>query len=130
LLLFAMATANTAGHTKKVVVNAMTLIGFAVGNVAAPQFYKTSQAPRYGMMPCTLVWGNHGLTQTVLGLGIGSLCVSLGLCFITYIALWLYLVWQNKRRTPARLAAMETAPDNIEFMDLTDKQNPLFVYVY
>jgi hypothetical protein len=31
LLLFAMAAANTAGHTKKVVVNAMTLIGFAVG---------------------------------------------------------------------------------------------------
>lgn len=50
LLLFAMATANTAGHTKKVVVNAMTLVGFAVGNVAAPQFYKTSQAPRYGMI--------------------------------------------------------------------------------
>jgi hypothetical protein len=65
-----------------------------------------------------------------IGLGIGSLCVSLGLCFITYTILCLYIIRENKKREPARLAAMPTAPDNIEFLDLTDKENPLFVYVY
>lgn len=43
-----------------------------------------------------------------------------------------YLKWQNKRREPARLAAQHsgTTPENIEFLDLTDKENPFFVYVY
>lgn len=96
-------------------------------SIAAPQFYKASQAPRYGQFS---LCSSLTLLTDFAGLGIGSLCVSLGLCLITYSILCFYLMRENKKRGPARLAAMETAPDNIEFLDLTDKENPLFVYVY
>ncbi|KAH9907175.1 MFS transporter [Xylariomycetidae sp. FL2044] len=111
LLLLALITANTAGHTKKITTNAICTIGYSIGNIAAPQFYKSEQAPHYA-------------------LGIGSLVVSLGLSVVSYLLAKFYLAWLNKKREPARLAAVDTAPENIEFMDLTDKQNPLFVYVY
>jgi hypothetical protein len=42
----------------------------------------------------------------------------------------LYLRYLNKKREPMRLAAQDSAVENIEFMDLTDLQNPLFQYVY
>ncbi len=97
-------------------------------SIAAPQFYKASQAPRYGILcfPSIL----NLLIVHFTGLGIGSLCVSLGLCLITYTILCFYLIRENKKREPARIAAMQNAPENIEFLDLTDKENPLFVYVY
>jgi hypothetical protein len=62
----------------------------------------------------------------------GSLVLSLALCIVFYVVLMVYLKWQNKRREPARLAAQHsgTTPENIEFLDLTDKENPIFVYVY
>ncbi|KAH8649204.1 MFS transporter [Xylariales sp. PMI_506] len=111
LLLLALVTANTAGHTKKITTNAICTIGYAVGNIAAPQFYKSNQSPRYY-------------------LGIGSMVVSLALCVVSYVGVMVYLRWLNKTREAARVAAEESAPENIEFMDLTDKENPLFVYVY
>jgi hypothetical protein len=60
----------------------------------------------------------------------GSLVVSLALCIVAYLGARFYLMWLNKSREAARLAAIDSAPENIEFMDLTDKHNPLFVYVY
>ena len=56
--------------------------------------------------------------------------VSLGLCLVSYLLARFYLVWLNKKREARRLESLDTAPENIEFMDLTDKENPLFVYVY
>lgn len=47
VLLISVLTANTAGHTKKVLTNATLFIGVCVGNIAGPFFYKTSQAPKY-----------------------------------------------------------------------------------
>jgi ACS family allantoate permease-like MFS transporter len=40
-------TANTAGHTKKVTVDALVFIAYCVSNIIAPQFFKASQAPMY-----------------------------------------------------------------------------------
>ena len=56
--------------------------------------------------------------------------VSLGLCLVSYLLARFYLVWLNMKREARRLESLDTAPENIEFMDLTDKENPLFVYVY
>ncbi|KAI9647906.1 hypothetical protein NHQ30_004295 [Ciborinia camelliae] len=47
VLLLSILTANTAGHTKKILTNATLFIGFCVGNIAGPFFYKSSQAPKY-----------------------------------------------------------------------------------
>ncbi|KAL5356742.1 major facilitator superfamily domain-containing protein [Aspergillus floccosus] len=107
ILLLSMASANIAGHTKKVTVNSLVLIGYCVGNIAGPQFFKEQQQPRYG-------------------LGIGACMVSFIILIVMVLAMRFYLVWQNKRRNGDRSSVGE----NLEFFDLSDKQNPEFVYVY
>lgn len=52
VMILSMSTANTAGHTKKVVTNAVLFLGYCTGNIAGPFFYKTSQAPR---KPCAIL---------------------------------------------------------------------------
>lgn len=43
-----------------------------------------------------------------------------------------YIVWLNKKRAPAREAAKAILEGRAEtgFEDLTDRENPLFEYVY
>jgi ACS family allantoate permease-like MFS transporter len=47
MLLLAWNASNVAGHSKKVVVNSMTLIAFCVGNILGTQTFQVSQAPGY-----------------------------------------------------------------------------------
>ncbi|KAJ5624269.1 MFS transporter ACS family allantoate permease [Penicillium lagena] len=105
ILLLSLASANIAGHTKKVTVNAMLLIG-----IAGPQFFKNKQAPRYG-------------------LGIGACLCSFAILIVLVLVMGFYLNWQNKRRQSDR-STSEAAVENVEFFDLTDETNPGFVYVY
>jgi hypothetical protein len=46
-------------------------------------------------------------------------------CFVSF-----WLARENRKREAGRLQAHEEALENIEFLDLTDKRNPSFVYVY
>lgn len=70
-LSMAVATANTAGHTKKITTNALLLIGYCLGNFIGPFFFKTDQAPTYnlgvGMMFCCVA------LQVICLVGIGVL---------------------------------------------------------
>ncbi|OKL59725.1 hypothetical protein UA08_05031 [Talaromyces atroroseus] len=110
ILLLSMASANIAGHTKKVTVNSLLLIGYCVGNIIAPQFFKSDQKPRYG-------------------LGVGSCMVSFAVLIVMVIALRIYLGWQNNKRRSGGMDDLVTV-GNLEFFDLTDQVNPRFVYVY
>lgn len=47
MLLLAWNASNLAGHSKKVVVNSLTLIAFCVGNILGTQTFRASQAPGY-----------------------------------------------------------------------------------
>ncbi|TGO32876.1 hypothetical protein BHYA_0282g00070 [Botrytis hyacinthi] len=47
VLLLSVLSANTAGHTKKILTNATLFVGLCVGNISGPFFYKSSQAPKY-----------------------------------------------------------------------------------
>lgn len=68
----AVATANTAGHTKKITTNAMLLIGYCLGNFIGPFFFKTSQAPRY----------TFGVAMMFFCVGVQVVClVALGVLF-------------------------------------------------
>lgn len=67
----AVATANTAGHTKKITTNAMLLIGYCLGNFIGPFFFKTSQAPRY-TFGVAMMFFCIGV-QVVCLLGLGTL---------------------------------------------------------
>ena len=104
-------TSNVAGHTKKITVSAMYLIGYCVGNLIGPQTFIASQAPEYRGGQISIV-----------------VCYSLSVIVIA----WLYYnYWSENRRRDRLLAegALEI-PDieNIEFADLTDKENVKFRY--
>lgn len=98
------------------IVSGMIWFGACIGNIAGPFFYKSDQAPSYR-------------------LGIGSLlvanCVELLLFFVFRYA----FIWENRRKEKIRDVLRENGQlletlNATAFQDITDKENPNFVYVY
>ncbi|KAI4248754.1 MAG: hypothetical protein LQ352_005818 [Teloschistes flavicans] len=112
VLVLSMQTANTAGHTKKVVTNAVLFLGYCTGNIAGPFFYKTSQSPTYS-------------------LGIWSMIVSHLMEVVVILLLWFLLSKENKRRD--RIQSEEEGGlegrdlDSTAFSDMTDRENLKYV---
>ncbi|KAK3675727.1 hypothetical protein LTR78_004368 [Recurvomyces mirabilis] len=79
VMILSMTTANTAGHSKKVVQNACLFLGYCTGNIIGPFFYKTEQAPEYP-------------------LGIWSMIVSHLIEVVLVLVLRFHLARENKRR--------------------------------
>ena len=104
-------TANTAGHTKKVTVNALIFIAYCTSNIIAPQFFKTNQAPLYP-------------------LGMAAILASYILAAITIALYAAYCWWLNRSRDAVDHAAGEAVHSDTDFRDLTDKQNIHFRYVW
>ncbi|KAF7793127.1 hypothetical protein EIP86_004236 [Pleurotus ostreatoroseus] len=125
VVLLAWVGATTAGHTKRTTMNAVVMIGYAVGNAAGPQYWKAQYQPR-----------NH-VPWAIL-----SACwAASALLFLVTRA---YLAWENAARDRETHDARwdevyitETRPDGTkeevrvdkEFLDLTDIQNRDFRYV-
>lgn len=109
ICMLSSVASNTAGHTKKVTVNAILLIGYCVGNIIGPQTFRAKDAPMYVPAKVSMV---------VL------FCVAMGL---NGILLWVNIVenrWRDKNEptpTPEEL-------ERVQLMDLTDKQNRYFRY--
>lgn len=108
----AVATANTAGHTKKITTNAMLLIGYCLGNFIGPFFFKSNQAPVYS-----------------LGIGMMFFCIAVQV--VCLIAIWALLWYRNKQRA----ALVDGASPNEDvggqaseraLLDETDLENPYF----
>ena len=110
-LSMSVATANTAGHTKKITTNAMLLIGYCLGNFVGPFFFKTEQAPRYP-------------------LGVAMMLFCTGVQVVCLVGLWVLLWWRNKTRKAVREAATDEQMYERGFLDETDKENKFFKYVY
>ena len=115
VLILSLQIANTAGHTKKVVTNAVLFLGYCTGNIAGPFFYKTKQSPTYP-------------------LGIWSMIVShlLEVCVVSLF--WFLMARENKRRDRVQ-AAMDGGLegrdlDATAYGDLTDRENLNFRYIY
>nr|QFR37089.1 MFS transporter [Cyberlindnera americana] len=105
---------NVAGHTKKVTVNAIYLVGYCVGNLIGPQTFRASDSPGYAPAKITIVT-----------------CYAVALV----VVLWLYWsYWNENKQRSTIMAEREKGGvyaeemDNMEFADLTDKENPHFVY--
>ncbi|KAJ0352397.1 hypothetical protein COL154_006610 [Colletotrichum chrysophilum] len=111
VLLLSLQTANIAGHTKKVVTSACLFLGYCVGNIAGPFFYKSDQTPKYE-------------------LGIWSMIVAHLLEVVIVIALRFLLKWENERRDRAQGEVAEVDLDATAFGDLTDQENMNFRYIY
>lgn len=99
---------NVLGTTKKQTANAMFLVAYCVGNLIGPQTFRDSDSPGYQPAKITIV---------VCG------CLSL----LILILIWIYYVRENKKRD--QKGHVEINVENIEFADLTDKENPNFRYV-
>ncbi|KAL1974725.1 hypothetical protein VTN31DRAFT_4929 [Thermomyces dupontii] len=115
VLILSMQIANTAGHTKKVVTNAVLFLGYCAGNIAGPFFYLSEQAPYYE-------------------LGIWSMIVSHLIEAFLITTLGLLLRWENKKRDKIQ-SQMEGGLegrdlDATAFLDLTDRENLNFRYIY
>ncbi|CBF77966.1 putative MFS allantoate transporter [Aspergillus nidulans FGSC A4] len=115
VLILSMQTANTAGHTKKVVTNAVLFLGYCTGNIAGPFFYLESQKPTYS-------------------LGIWSMIVSHLIEAVLISTLGLLLRWENKKRDRIQ-SQMEGGLEGRDlgataFLDLTDRENLNFRYIY
>lgn len=105
-------SSNVAGHTKKVTVNALFLVGFGAGNIIGPQTFLDSQAPTY-------VGGQLGMV------------VNYAACLIISILLYLSYIFENRKRDRmvenGEIEPVHTVA-NVAFADLTDKENPYFRY--
>ncbi|KAF4307080.1 Major facilitator superfamily [Botryosphaeria dothidea] len=104
-LLYALVAANFGGHTKKVTMNAVLLISFCLGNIIGPLTFRNRDSPEY--LPAKI-----------------AIIVADVFSIIVLIILRFYYIWENKRRN--RLAVSHQ--ENIEFLDLTDKENLEFRY--
>lgn len=101
VLLLSLTTANVAGHTKKVTINAVLFLGYCTGNIAGPFFYKTDESPTYP-------------------LGIWSMIVSHLIEVAAILMLRILLSWENRRRDRLHKQAPEERNlDETAFGDLT-----------
>ncbi|OSC99141.1 MFS general substrate transporter [Trametes coccinea BRFM310] len=118
-IIYAYNASNTSGHTKKVTVNALTLAAFCVANIVGTETFLPKDAPGY--LPGKI---------SILVL----LSAQVVLCFlIRWVNGWMN---RNKRRHVEELKRINGWTDDdvrrererAAFADMTDKQNPFFVY--
>ncbi|KAJ3537197.1 hypothetical protein NM208_g6418 [Fusarium decemcellulare] len=112
-LAMSVATANTAGHTKKITTNALLIIGYCLGNFVGPFFFKTDQSPRYTL----------GVAMMLFCVGVQILCL---------VSLWVLFWFRNRSRRDEHQNTPENEVQAHErgLADETDQQNRYFKYVY
>lgn len=118
-LIYAYNASNTSGHTKKLTTNALTLSAFSLANIIGTETFQPKDAPSFTPGKISIL---------VL------LSSQIGICLV--------LRWVNVRLNEKKkdgIAAMKESNGWTEedvrrerekhaFLDLTDKQNPFFVY--
>ena len=115
MLLLAWNASNLAGHSKKVTVNALTLVSFCVGNILGTQTFQTSQAPGY-------IGGKISIMVT-LGCQI-FVCFALRYCNDR-------LNKQNQKKLEGMSEdEKRILKEKLAYSDGTDRNNPFFVYTH
>jgi len=118
-LLYSYNSSNTSGHTKKATINAMTLATFAVGNIVGTETFQPKDSPNF--LP--------GKISIIV-----LLSTELLICFIMrWINIRLNRGKQNairelQERNGWSEEEVQREREKHAFLDLTDKQNPFFVY--
>lgn len=107
--LLSLISSNVAGYTKKTTVGALYLIAYCVGNLIGPQTFRPGDAPRY--VPAEIV-----------------IVVCYCVCVVDLGFIHWYYARQNKKNEALRAQPGYTKLEKQEFLDLTDKENPEFVY--
>ena len=107
--LLSLISTNVAGYTKKTTVAALYLIAYCTGNIIGPQTFLPKDAPRY--VPAEIVI-------------IACWCF----CLCDLAAIYAYCRWMNRKKRLVRERPGYRKLENQEFLDLTDRENPEFVY--
>ncbi|KAF2760215.1 MFS general substrate transporter [Pseudovirgaria hyperparasitica] len=115
MLSLAWNASNIAGHSKKVVTYALTLVGFCIGNILGTQTFQDDEAPGYSS-------------------GKVSVMATLSALIVVIIGLRLYndhLNRVNERTLEAMGEAdREALREQMAFADLSDRRNPFFKYTH
>lgn len=107
--ILSLISTNIAGWTKKTTVAAMFLIGYCVGNIIGPQVFQEKDAPQYRPAEITIV-----------------VCYVVSLLDVGFIYWWCR--YQNKKKAEVRAQHGYVKIEGQEFYDLTDRENPEFIY--
>jgi len=107
--LLSLLASNVAGYTKKTTVAAFYLIGYCTGNIIGPQTFQPKDQPRYIPAEITII-------------------VCWAACLVDLAFIFWYFRRMNKKNEAVRAEPGYTKLDKQEFLDLTDKENPEFVY--
>jgi len=111
-LIYSLAAANYAGHTKKVTINAILLMSFCVGNIIGPLTFQPD-----GKTPPQYIPAKIAIMAT------GAVAV---VAILVLIAVW----WRENKGRDKRGDGIGAHVEDSEFLDLTDVQNREFRYSY
>lgn len=107
--LLSLISSNVAGYTKKVTVAAFYLCAYCAGNIIGPQTFRPKDKPRYTPAEITII-------------------VCWGVCLLDLAFIYWWTKKQNAKKAAIREMPGYTKLESQEFLDLTDKENPEFVY--
>lgn len=107
-LIYAWNSANTAGYTKRMFRNALTMIFFSLSCLLGPQMFQAKDFPGY--VPAKIAILVTQVASVPLTLLVGYLSKK-----------------ENEKRDNEPLHKL---PDNYQFLDLTDMENRSFRYSY
>ncbi|KAJ5546733.1 hypothetical protein N7494_004318 [Penicillium frequentans] len=106
-MIISLVTRNIGGQTKKGITMTMVFIGWAVGNLIAPQIFQNSDAPRY----------LHGFVAHIVIYAV----------FVAFVSLTRVILMARNR---SKEQGSSEISHELAFEDLTDRENPNFRYVY
>jgi len=107
-LAMSLMSTNYMGVTKKMTVTAVLFLAYCTGNIAGPQFFKTSEAPTYPTAFRTIM-------------------ICYALVVVESLGLRFYLSWLNERRR-MKLVENDAAATDERSEELTDWQSYNMVY--
>ncbi|KAF6832200.1 allantoate permease [Colletotrichum plurivorum] len=117
MVVLGLLSTNIAGSTKRSVASGWVFVCYCVGQIAGPQFFKSTEAPAY----------HNGIVAMLAGF-----CLNL---VMNQILRFIY-VRENRRRdrmlegkSEEEIAEMQREGEVLGFEDVTDKENPMFRYV-
>lgn len=115
MILLAWNASNLAGHSKKVTVNALTLVGFCLGNILGTQTFQQSEAPGYKSGKIAIV-----------------ACLSAQVCVCFVLRFCNDRLNKKNKATLASMSEEEKtlAREKLAYSDETDLRNPFFVYTH
>lgn len=110
-LFYQLTAANIGGSTKRPFAAAVISGSFSIGNIIGPQTFQARDAPEYRPAKIAVMATQAG-------------------CALTVFVLFLYYVWQNRKRAAMHKNTEEEYLDPEVWASMTDKQNTRFRYTY